>query len=49
MTQADGVVLVEGFVRLALEKADAEVELLCDFEILVVLGEGPDEGAVVGA
>lgn len=36
-------------VRLALEVADAEVELRRYGQVLVVLGEGADEGAVVGA
>lgn len=34
---------------LALQEADAEVELGCYGEVLVLLWEGPDEGAVVGA
>lgn len=34
---------------LALEEADAHVELGRHVDVLVMLGEGPDEGAVVGA
>lgn len=39
----------EVFVRLALKKADAEIELLGDVEVLVVGGEVADEGGVVGS
>lgn len=48
MAELETGFVVWGTVCLGLEEADAQVELGGYVEVLVVLGEGPDEGGVVG-
>lgn len=40
---------MRGFVGLGLQEADAQIELVGDVDVLVLLRKGADEGGVVGA